>query len=184
VKEGSVRRFLIACWAVLGVVALLVEPAVRLGRAALLRLGEGFAPGEWAALAGVTLVLGYVEGHRGFRCSFCPRVVDRAFELAESERSAWWQALAPLYAMSLIGDGRGRLARSWGLAAGVVFAVCAVRRLPPTARAIVDAAVAVSMVWGVFELCARYAMRVGQLMTRSSHDKRPQSPLESSAGPT
>lgn len=159
-RSDDAKRLAIATWAVLGVVALLLEPAIRLARAATLRLRDGIAPAEWLALIVATVALGYVEGHRGFRCSFCPRVVDRAFELSSTPRRPWSVVIAPLWAMSLVGDSRTRMARSWLMVGMIVAMVLLVRMLPPTARAIVDAAVTVSLAWGIVELGTRYAFRL------------------------
>jgi hypothetical protein len=165
---AAIKRLAIASWAVLGVVVLFVEPTVRLGRTALLRLRAGFTSTEWAALLAVTAVLAYVEGHRGFRRSFCPRVIDRAFDLASAPCPWWVVVIAPLYAMSLLGDSRGRLLRGWLLAAAVVAMALVVRMLPATPRAMIDAGVAASLAWGAVELCARHALRAWRCRWRFS----------------
>ena len=77
---AEARRIITVSWSVLGVVALLAEPAVRLGAAVVRRLQQGLGVWESASVVAAVLVLGYVEGYRGFRCSFGPRVVERAFE--------------------------------------------------------------------------------------------------------
>lgn len=142
------RRVVIASWAALGVVAVMAESVVRLTRVALGALREGLTPGQWAALAAGVLFMGYVEGYRAFSRSFGPRVVERAFALGRAPTPAH-VALAPLYAMSLVGDARGRLVRSWALVLGIVALVVLVRQLPPVWRGIVDASVAVSLTWGI-----------------------------------
>jgi hypothetical protein len=173
-SPGS-RRLAIATWGVLGVVVLLLEPAIRLARSALLHLREGMGPVHWLALVAATLLLGYVEGHRGFRCSFCPRVVDRAFELAGGRQSLWLVALAPLYAMSYLGDARARVARTWLLTAMLVAVIVVVRHLPPTARAIIDAAVVPSLVWGVVEMSVAFVRRMRVAPFRVNPDGGPRS---------
>jgi hypothetical protein len=154
---ASIRRIGIASWAVTGVGVVLLEPALRLGLFAARRLSQGLTASEWLALVSAVIALGYVEGHRGFRCSFCPRVVGRAFELADRPRGSWLMVMAPAYALSLIGDSRARVARAWALGVLILPMVYGVRMLPPTWRAIVDAAVAFSLGWGVLELCTGFA---------------------------
>ena len=153
------RRMALASWAVLGVVLMLAESVVRLSRFALARIGEGLEPYEWAALAGTTLIMGYVEGYRAFSRSFGPRVVARSFELARAP-ALLHVVFAPLYAMSLLGDTRKRMVRSWALVAGIVAIVLVVRRLPPTWRCIVDASVAFSLAWGIVVICSLWVSRL------------------------
>jgi hypothetical protein len=157
--QVEARRLMIASWAVLGVAAILAKGSVRLAHVAVPRLREGLTAGEWLSLAFVALLLGYVEGYRGFTRSFSPRVVQRAFDLARTA-SPLEVALAPLYAMSLIGDTRDRLVRAWALVAMIVVMVVAVRMLPHTWRCIVDASVAVSLAWGLVGLCGLWIHRM------------------------
>lgn len=164
-REGTakveVRGVAIASWAVLGVAALLLEGVVRLCRMAAPLLREELSIGEWAALVLLASALGYVEGYRGFVRSFSPRVVARAFELAVAPRpSAVHVVLAPLYAMSLVGDTRSRVVRSWCLVGFIVAMMVGVRSLSPVSRAIVDASVALSLTAGLAVLCALWARRV------------------------
>jgi hypothetical protein len=156
---ADIRRFFVVSWAVVGVAALLVEPTARLGLYVVRRLAHGPAPHEWASVACAVVVLGYLEGYRGFRCSFGPRIVERAFALAAAPRPLH-VALAPLHAMSLIGDSRARVARAWGLVGAIAAMIVAVRHLPPSARCSVDAGVAVSMLWGLIEIATRFVMRL------------------------
>lgn len=153
------RRVALAFWAVLGVVLMLVESVVRLSRFALARIGEGLELHEWAALVGSTLFMGYVEGYRAFSRSFGPRVVARSFELARAP-TLLRVVFAPLYAMSLLGDTRKQMVRTWGLVAGIVAIVLVVRRLPPTWRCIVDASVAFSLSWGIVVIGSLWRTRL------------------------
>lgn len=177
------RSFAVATWAVLGVAALLIESIVRLGAIALAGMRGGLGSAEWAALALTTALLAYFEGYRGFQCSFSPRVVERAFKL-DGEVGPLRIALAPLYAMALIGGSRKELVRSWLLVAGIVLMVLGVRQLPSSWRCIVDGAVAVSMSWGLVALASRYWERARArapsascpLRTRSGGSVRPSVP--------
>ncbi len=156
---AEARRIITVSWSVLGVVALLAEPAVRLGAAVVRRLQQGLGVWESASVVAAVLVLGYVEGYRGFRCSFGPRVVERAFDLAAAP-SAACVLLGPLHAMSLLGDTRARVTRAWALVGLILTMVVAVRHLPAVARCSVDAGVAVSLLWGVVEILLRFATRL------------------------
>jgi hypothetical protein len=155
----EVKRLVIVSWAVVGVAALLAEPIVRLGCYVMARLQHGLPPREWASVVVAILVLGYLEGYRGFRCSFGPRIVERAFALAAAPR-VLYVVLAPLHAMSLIGDSRTRVARAWGLVVAIVLMIGAVRHLPASARCSVDAGVAASLLWGLVEIMVRFVMRL------------------------
>ncbi|MBX3232608.1 MAG: hypothetical protein KIT84_16655 [Labilithrix sp.] len=153
------REIAVASWGVLGVLLVLGESVARLTRVAVARIAEGLAPHEWAALAAAMVVMGYVEGYRTFARSFGPSVVARAFALGRAP-APLHVLCAPLYAMSLVGDTRARVARSWAVVAGVVAAVLVVRRLPPTWRSIVDASVALSLTWGIVVIVVLWARRL------------------------
>lgn len=157
--RDDVRRVVVGSWGVGGVLLLLLEPAVRLGIAAVRHMAGGLSAGQWGMFVVAAVTMAYLEGYRGFSCSFCPRVVERAFA-APRDRGPLLVALAPLYAMSLFGDERRRVATSWGLVVAIVFAIVGVRTLPPTWRAIIDGAVALSLTWGVVILVALWAKRV------------------------
>ena len=101
----GLRSLAVATWAVLGVAALLVESIVRLGATALAGVRGGLEPAEWGVLGLTTVLLAYFEGYRGFQCSFSPRVVERAFQLQHAP-GPLRIALAPLYAMALVGGSR------------------------------------------------------------------------------
>ena len=151
------RGLAVVCWAVLGVAGLLLEPAIRLAVRATSGLSSDLRAIEWLVLGSTLLAIGYVEGYRGFRCSFCPRVIERAFELGRSGRPVH-RALAPLYAMSLIGDTRARIVRAWTIVGLVLVCMLAVRHLPASGRAMVDLSCAVSLLWGAAEVLVRCAL--------------------------
>ncbi len=161
------RRCAVATWAVLGVALLLAESGVRLARFAVPRLLDGLTLAEWSALAVTAIAIGYVEGYRGFSRSFAPRVVARAFDLAHAPTPPH-VALAPLYAMSLVGDTRARLVRAWTLLAAIVLMIVGVRQLPHTWRCIVDLSVALSMTWGVLVLGKLWIVRLRRELARTA----------------
>jgi hypothetical protein len=149
----------VSTWAVLGVAAVLLEPATRLGVHGAATIAAGLNTLQWVALVGLTLLFGYVEGWRGLQRRFVPAVVERAFEIARArQRAAHW--LAPLHALGLFGGTRRTRARAWRGAALIAAAVVLVRALPEPWRGIVDAAIAVSLAWGVGALLARFCRDV------------------------
>lgn len=164
--SNKLRTLGVSSWAVLGIVLLLLESVVRLGRISVARLSEGLGAHEWCAFVVCAAAMVYVEGHRTFSRSFGPNVVARAFQLTHS---AYWPhvALAPLYAMSLVGDTPRRLVRSWLLAGALVLVVVLVRRLPETIRCIVDASVALALTWGTVALCILFVSRARRELTRA-----------------
>jgi len=172
------RSLGVATWAVMGVAALLMESILRLGAIALAGVRGGLGPAEWAALALSTAFLGYFEGYRGFQCSFSPRVVERAFNL-DRDLGPLGIVLAPLYAMALVGGSRRELVRSWLLVAGIVVMVIVVRRIPPSWRCIVDAAVAVSLTWGLVAMASRYLDRARAHLASAASSPRGSRPRAS-----
>lgn len=147
-SQRSQRNLAAAVWGVFGTVIMLAEAIYRLSVIAVRALmKESFGPPEIAFLAVWMVFIIYVEGYRAFQKRFSPRVVARAFYLAEHPRPLH-VALAPLYCMALIHAPRRRLIGSWILVAGIVGIIIVVRHLPPVYRAIVDAGVALALTWG------------------------------------
>lgn len=143
----------IVWWAVLGIVALLVQAIVRLLPRALEPVLDGSLDVTGAlAYAASIIFLGYSEGYRGFQRSFSPRVVVRAFALARRRPSTTTTALvlvAPLMAMGLIHATRRRLIGSWVLLLGIVGLILLVSQLAQPWRGAVDAGVVVGLTWGI-----------------------------------
>lgn len=138
----------IFAWAVLGVIAILLESVVRLLPRALEPILDGTLDraGVLAYVAAIVL-LGYAEGYRGFQLRFSPRVIVRG--LAVAERGRWWLiALAPLMAMGLIHANRRRLISSWTLVLCIVGLVLLVGLLEQPWRGAIDAGVVVGLSWG------------------------------------
>ncbi len=148
----------VACWAIGGVTLLLLQAVVRLTPIALepLRRG-GLGAVELSAYVGWALVSLYSEGYRGFQRAFVPRSVARAFHLARSAPGPLLVALAPAYAMGLVGARRRRLVTSWTIVAMILVAVTLVRRLPYPWRGVVDGGVVAGLVWGVVSLAITFA---------------------------
>jgi hypothetical protein len=142
----------IVAWAVLGVVAILVQAIVRLLPRAIEPILDGSlgVPGAIGYALSI-LILGYSEGYRGFQQRFSPRVVVRALAVAEgrvARRRAWLVAFAPLMAMGLIHATRRRMIGSWSLLLVIVGLILFVRTLDQPWRGAVDAGVIVGLSWG------------------------------------
>lgn len=147
-RPTTAAELAIFLWAVLGVIAILVESVVRLLPRALEPILDGSLelPGVLAYVAAIVL-LAYTEGYRGFQRRFSPRVVVRALALAQ--RGGWLLiALAPLMAMGLIHATRRRLIGSWVLVLCIVTLILLVGLLEQPWRGAVDAGVVVGLSWG------------------------------------
>jgi hypothetical protein len=147
-RPTTAAQLAIFLWAVLGVVAVLVEAVVRLLPRALEPIMDGSLTGM-GVLAYVAAIVGlaYSEGYRGFQLRFSPRVVVRA--LAVAQRGGWLLiALAPLMAMGLIHANRRRLIGSWMLVLCIVGLILLVKLLEQPWRGAIDAGVVVGLSWG------------------------------------
>lgn len=138
-------------WGIGGVLAMLVEAATRLSFHVREAIGEGLGAGEWAAMAAWILFMLYAEGWRGFHQRFNPRVVRRAFDLAERGSTAN-RVFAPLWSMSFWGDARRQVVVIWTLTALIVGLVFAIRALPQPWRGVIDAGVVAGLSFGAASL--------------------------------
>jgi hypothetical protein len=149
-------RSLTALWGVAGVVLLLLDAVHRLGTKALHVLqAYELTASQYALFAGWTVVIGYLEGYRGFQTRFAPRVVARAAHLAVHPRPLH-VLLAPLYCMALLHATRRRLVGSWLLVAGIVAVVLLVRQLPQPYRGLIDGGVVFALAWGTLAIVVHY----------------------------
>lgn len=155
----SYRHLGLAIWAVAGVAATLLDSIGRLTQRAVATLGELDAAWQWGVLLALAAAFAYLEGYRALHRQFAPAVVARSLAVADAGR-AWQRVLAPLYAMSLIGDRPRALARAWLIVAVIAGSVVAVRALPEPWRGIVDAAVAVALAIGLGSIAWRFACAV------------------------
>ncbi len=150
-EDRRIRHPWVLAWALLGVTLLLGQASVRLGWLAL----QPWLHGKPTALQRLFFVLwvlfqAYAEGYRGFQRSFCPRVVSRAFHLAEQPHPPLLHVvLAPFFALALFHASRRQLMRSWGVIGGIVLLVLAVRQLEQPWRGLIDGGVVVGLLWGL-----------------------------------
>jgi hypothetical protein len=153
--SGPYRRLarLAYCWGLFGVVALFAYAVLRLGTRGIATVAAGLAGWEWLVLALLTVAFVYIEGVRALQRRWVPWVAGRLQSL-RTERCAWYLALAPLYAMALIGAPPRLLAAAWAGAAAIAVAVAAVSRFPDPWRGMVDVAVASALFWATLVLIA------------------------------
>lgn len=145
----------VAVWAAVAVAATFVEAIYRLGIRALDTIEAGLTLEQWGWLVSAMVGLTYVEGYRALQQRFIPRVVERAFSL-EGSGNRTQKMFAPLFALSLIGAERWVLIRAWFSVALIIGAVFIVRSLPTPWRGIIDAAVAMALLWGLVALGVQF----------------------------
>jgi hypothetical protein len=147
-RPTTAAQLAIFLWAVLGVIAILVEPVIRLLPRALEPIADGSLSGA-GVLAYVASILGlaYSEGYRGFQLRFSPRVIVRALVVAQ-RGGPLLILLAPLMAMGLIHANRRRLIGSWVLMLCIVSLIVLVSLLEQPWRGAIDAGVVVGLSWG------------------------------------
>jgi hypothetical protein len=162
--EGRVlarlARVLVALWGIGGVVALLVQAVVRLGPLALEALRMELVPLQWGVVVVWSLWMAYSEGWRGFHLRFSPRVVARAWWLAEHP-TAVRVLLAPFFCMSLFGASRRGLIVARVLVLAILGLVIVIRMLEQPWRGIVDAGVVLGLALGLVSLLVHAARALG-----------------------
>ncbi len=97
----------------------------------------------------------YAEGYRGFQLRFSPRVVSRAFHLADHPRPLHVIFALP-YCMSLFHSTKRQLIVSWVLVIAIVALVILVRSFPQPWRGIVDGGVVIGLAWGTIAIVVFY----------------------------
>ena len=131
-----------------GVAAIFVEAIVQLGRRGVATMRAGLDPWEWVALVALSIAFLYGEGEQALARRWVPAVIARARAIDPATRFLH-RALAPLYAMSLIGAPARVLVRAWTGVALIVMAVLIVRAMAEPWRGIVDFAVALALLRGL-----------------------------------
>lgn len=157
-------------WAIVGVLALLVQALVRLAPIALEALQSGaLSPLLSATCLGWVLMNLYLEGYRGFQLRFVPRVIARAQHLAtRPDASPLTLLFAPLFVMAFFGARRRAVIAAWALTFVIVLAVILVRALPSPYRGIVDAGVVAGLGYGAMNLA--YAASLQLISPRPTAD--------------
>lgn len=147
----SARGRVALLWGVLGVMALVTQPLVRLSPLVVEAIEGGLTGLQWALLCGWVALNAHAEGYRGFHCRFAPRVIARADYLRRHPRPLW-VVLAPLFCMSLFHASRRGVVVARTLVVAIVALVIAIRQLEQPWRGIVDAGVVVGLGLGLASL--------------------------------
>lgn len=177
------RRHLIIVWAILGVVLFLAAAVVRLTPMAIEALRSGLGPLELTAYAASVVFLAWSEGYKGFQLAFSPRVVVRAWWIADNPRPLLVLS-APLVAMGMVYATRKRLLVNWTILIMVVVLVALVRGLDQPWRGIVDAGVVVGLTWGTVAILVFWWRAAAGALPAMPHDMPERSgPARESAGP-
>jgi hypothetical protein len=143
---------LVFLWGVLGVLALFVRALLRLAPMAWQPIADGsLSTLQIGIYAGWVVFNAYGEGYRAFQRSFCPRVVARAYYLAQHPTLPH-ALLAPAYCLSLFhANVRGRRV-AWTMLAVITLLVWVLRITPQPWRGIVDGGVVVALAWGAIAM--------------------------------
>lgn len=148
----------IAVWGTFGVLAILGQAIYRLTPLALEPFEAGMLSAEQMAIcAGWTAVSLYSEGYKGFQKKFSPRVVARAFHLAEHPRPLF-VALAPLYCLAMFHATRKRLIFTYVFYTLLVGVIVAVHQLDQPWRGIIDTGVVAGIAYGAATVLYYFAV--------------------------
>ena len=137
-----------ACWATIGLSALLLYAIVRLSMVVADGAVGSWDWRHWAVAAGNAAFMAWSEGYRGFQLRFSPRSAARVKWLVH-HASGVSTVLAPLFAMGYFNATRRRMVGVYGLTAFVVGAIIVVHSLPQPWRAVLDIGVIIGLAWGV-----------------------------------
>jgi hypothetical protein len=144
--------YLVFAWGVAGVLALFVRALLRLTPMAWQPISTRSLTGFQIALYVLWVIFNaYSEGYRAFQKSFCPRVVGRAYHLAQNPKPLR-ALLAPAYCLSLFHANRRGLIVAWTMLVVIAGLVALLRITPQPWRGIVDGGVVVALTWGAIAM--------------------------------
>lgn len=154
------RSRLVQAWGAIGVVGYLSYGVAKVVPIVLDGLGAIESVWQWVLLAATLLFFAYVEGYKGFQKGFSPRVVSRAWVVAEESPAAplWHKILAPAFCIGYFHGTFKRVATSWGVTSVIFAVVVGVKQLPNPYRAIIDAGVIVGLVWGITSILVLFVL--------------------------
>jgi len=157
--EAPGRSKLVQAWGAFGVCGYLGYGVAKVVPIVLDGLGAIEAGWQWALLAFTLLFFAYVEGYKGFQKGFSPRVVSRAWVVAEETPNApfWHKILAPAFCIGYFHGTFKRVVTSWAVTSVIFAVVIGVKQLANPYRAIIDAGVIVGLVWGIASILALFA---------------------------
>lgn len=139
-------------WAVVGILGLLAQAQLRLGKIAWEAVvSGGLTQSQALTCLSWVMLNAYLEGYRGFHRRFVPRVVARANHLA-TVPDAFPRWLGPIYAMAYVRAAPRAQYAAWGVTAAVLIAIFFVRQIDQPWRGIIDAGVVVGLLIGSVSL--------------------------------
>jgi hypothetical protein len=150
-------------WGIGGVLLSFVHAIVTLTPRAWAPIASGsLTTPQIVIYVGWVIVNAYGEGYRALHRKFCPRVVARAYHLAQHP-TPLPALLAPFYCFSLFHASRRGLLKGWLLIAMIATFIVLLHFTPQPWRGIVDGGVIVALAWGALALLvlAARALRSG-----------------------
>lgn len=140
--------YLVFTWGVAGVLLLFGRAMWRLAPLAWEPIANGSLTALQIGLYAAWIVFNaYSEGYRAFQKAFCPRVVGRAYHLAQNP-TLLTALLAPAYCLSLFHANRRGLTVAWVMLGVIALLVALLRITPQPWRGIIDGGVVVALAWG------------------------------------
>ena len=150
----------IAVWGTFGVLAILGQAIYRLSALAIEPFeADMLSTGQISIVAAWTVVSIYSEGYKGFHKAFAPRVVARAFHLAENPRPLF-VLLAPMYCMAMFHATRKRLIFTYVFYTILIGVILIVHQLEQPWRGIVDAGVVAGLIFGAASILYFFVLRL------------------------
>mmetsp|Transcript_38774 Transcript_38774/g.76838 ORF Transcript_38774/g.76838 Transcript_38774/m.76838 type:complete len:302 (-) Transcript_38774:152-1057(-) len=116
---------------------------------------------HWSLLLMTLFFFAYFEGYKGFQKGFSPRVVSRAWVVAQRPSNStappfWHKVLAPWFCIGYFHGTQKRVITSWCVTAGIFLIVIGVKKLSQPWRAILDAGVMLGLSWGAISIILIY----------------------------
>ena len=122
-QKRTLLFYLVFAWGVCGVLLLFVRALLRLTPLAWQPIKDGSLSALQIGLYAAWVVFNaYAEGYRAFQKAFCPRVVARAYHLAQNPK-LFHALLAPAYCLSLFHANRRGLTVAWVMLAVIALLV-------------------------------------------------------------
>jgi hypothetical protein len=147
-RERGLVFYLVFTWGVAGVLVLFGRALFRLAPLAWEPIRDGSLSALQIGLYAAWIVFNaYAEGYRAFQKAFCPRVVGRAYHLAQNPTLPA-AILAPAYCLSLFHANRRGLTVAWVMLTVIALLIALLRITPQPWRGIIDGGVVVALAWG------------------------------------
>jgi len=138
-------------WGLVGIGGLLISAIYRLVPRAMEAFHVGLTPPQWALLIVWTLVMGVLEGYRGFQQQFCPRTAARIRYLRDHP-TLLRTLFAPIIGMGYVHAKRKTQITAISVTLGIVLLVVLVAHVPQPWRGIIDFGVVIGLSWGTVAL--------------------------------